>query len=174
MTAARFDPEKIREAVSPRDVLQAHGVAFAGTRGPCPLCLTSDRSQALSLAVEHRWKCHACGRGGDSIDLEQALAGTAFGTACATLAAMAGLSAGERTAADVAAAFARVAARQAERDSADIAGAQFRGRMDRLDLLRDAIASVSQRGASPLSWHMIGLLRAEEGRIEAKTGVLNE
>lgn len=170
----QFDADKIREAVTPRDVLQAHGLNFAGDRGPCPLCGTSERSTSFSLAVDGRWRCFACGEGGDSIALEQQISKTTFPLACQALCARAGLTPGERLASDIAAGFRVANARGEAREARDIANAQFRGRMGYLDRLRRAIDAVSIRGATPLGWDCLKLLRGEEGRVEAKPGVSDD
>ena len=62
-----------------RSVLERHGHRVPGRMARCPL--HDDRIPSLSLFSgtdgKSLWRCHACDRGGDAIDLEVALSGQA-------------------------------------------------------------------------------------------------
>jgi len=89
----RYDAAAIRDALTPADVMRRHGLD-APRRGPCPLCGTSDRSQAFAVYPDG-FKCFACGEHGDSIDLEAKLSRVSPGEAMRTLAGVLGLSPGK-------------------------------------------------------------------------------
>ena len=67
--------ERARERLgTPADVLRAHGFQVRARTARCPF--HEDTTPSLSLYAKdgaERWKCHACGIGGDALDLEQRL-----------------------------------------------------------------------------------------------------
>ena len=94
-STTRIPAAAVREAVSCADVLAAHGYA-AQRRGPCPICGTSDRSQAFCLYGDRfeTFRCFACNAGGDAITLEMALSGGDFQASLEVLASRAGIAPG--------------------------------------------------------------------------------
>ena len=134
---------------SSRDVLVAFGLP-ARERGPCPLCLTSDASQAFAVHGVF-WHCHACQRSGNQVGLYAALGGCSRGQAVGAIATALGLDPAD----GVSSRRAREAAlsAQAARDRAErLARARWQGAMLRRDLLRAAIAEARP---TPLSWDML-------------------
>jgi DNA primase len=86
-----FDIPAIRSALPIEQMLEPRGVKLRRGRGPCPICGTSDRSQAFSVRGD-KWRCFACQAHGDVIDLIRALDGVPLGEAILRCAAMCGLS----------------------------------------------------------------------------------
>jgi hypothetical protein len=164
----RYDLARIRDSVAPRDVLDAHGVEFRGSRGPCPLCHTSETSQAFAVYPQ-RWRCYACGAKGDSIDLEAAFVGSK-GEAIRGLAARLGMT--SQTPADLALTLAkdreRKAVREAEAEQAEINRARWLGRVSRVESLRARIAQVGAYGPRPFVWSVLENLYRLLGETEAR------
>lgn len=160
MVMPRFadeDLDKFRVA----DVLAAFGLPNA-PRCPCPLCLTSNASQAFT----HRgvlWNCFACGRKGNQLSLYAALGGVSYGAACRAIAGHLGLTPGDPEGMQ-AATLARQAAEAEAREREEIEAVRWRARLVRRDRLRARIATLPP---TPLAWDMMGNLYAALGRVEA-------
>lgn len=135
-------------------------------RGPCPLCKTSDTSQAFCHGGSlFGFYCHACGRKGDAVTLYAELSGVRPGRAIAEIASHLGLI--ESTPSDW---DARKAAREREaadkQEAADIERARWLGRVARSENLRREIATVSAMGCTPLTWSVLGNLYLALERVE--------
>lgn len=143
------------------DVLAAFGLPVAA-RGPCPLCHTSERSQAF-WHLGYAWGCHACQRRGNQIGLYAALAGVSYGRAVRAIAGHLGIS--EADPADLLTSRLAAARAASERQElSEIAGTVWRARLRRRDRLRASIAEI--QACTPLSWSVLGNLYAALGRVE--------
>lgn len=85
-----FNLETIKAGLPLEGILASSGVTLRRGRGPCPICHTSDRSQALSVRAG-RWKCFACGKGGSVLDLVAELEGLSLRDAIKRCAELAGI-----------------------------------------------------------------------------------
>lgn len=84
--------ERIRDRLDTRDVLLRHGVAIRGFRCRCPIHAGSNPQAFVVSRDGERWRCYACGRAGDAIDLVAELSGLDRRTAIRRAAELAGLS----------------------------------------------------------------------------------
>lgn len=143
------------------EVLAAHGLP-APARGPCPLCLTSNASQAFTVRGIF-WHCFACGAKGNPVQLYAALSGVTAGAAIRAIAGHLGLDPVDDAAlgaAREATMAARMKADQAER----IARARWQGAFARRDVTQGAIDSI--RVCTPASWDVLRNLYASLGDVE--------
>lgn len=143
------------------DTLATFGLP-APARGPCPLCLTSRDSTAFSVrgAV---WKCFACGRGGNAVQLYAALGGISVGAAIHAIAGHLGLSPADGVALE-AAREAALAARDAKDKADRLARMRWQLAFSWRDLLRREIASIPD---TPLGWDVLANLYRQLGTVEA-------
>lgn len=85
-----YDPASL-DAFTVAMVLDAFGVKHGKSRGPCPLCKTSQNSEALAFRGPV-YKCFACGRQGNQVGLYAEIAGVSRRDAVNQIAARLGLT----------------------------------------------------------------------------------
>jgi DNA primase len=142
---------EVRATISVETVAAGLGLKLIRGRGPCPLCQTSDRSQAFSVRGEH-WRCFACGAHGDVIDLTRAVRGCSAKEALASLSAEAGIDSSLPVSAELRCKLARMEdqRRRARARSARLTKlAAEAGRHDRLADLDAEAAEVAWRIGRP-------------------------
>lgn len=141
----RFDVEEIRSTLSIEHVLASYGVRLRRGRGPCPVCGTSKTSQAFSVK-DARWKCFACGAGGDVIELVARLNGATWHEALPVAAKMAGVEKVEGA-----------AKRPKAAERVDEVGKMFRS----IAALRDACHEIADNEFMPIELRSDALAGAE-------------
>ena len=122
-----------------REVLAAFGLP-SRERGPCPLCLTSEASQAF-VCKGIFFNCFACGRKGNAVGLYAALGGISRGRAVGAIAQALGLTPADGVS-SAAARDAALAARDAKTRAERIARARWQGKLAIRDILRREAASI--------------------------------
>lgn len=127
-----YDFDAIRDAFPVASVLNHFGNRHSHGRAPCPLCGTSDASEALNFGWKgkpYMWNCFACGAAGDSIALFAALGSLSRMDAAREIAGLVGL-APDQTPPDVA--LTRRIARELIRERAAAASNRERLRLNAL------------------------------------------
>lgn len=159
----RHDIAEIVRQSTLADVFEAHGLP-PRKRGPCPVCGTSSESKAFSSKNE-KWRCFACGAGGNVITLEMRLSGSSFGGAVEALAARLGLAPGDPAALDASREWARKRS-SSKQITEQIERGRFQAYARRCELYRRTITEVSRRGPGPLVHDILANLYEWLGRDE--------
>lgn len=97
MTAARFDKEAIGELAKLEELIdeEVRPVLLRGPRhnrrGKCPFCESNIRTALQFNMKTGRWRCEACGAGGDCFDWVMATTGCELELAVELLATWVGV-----------------------------------------------------------------------------------